>query len=196
MSREKLVWKKKRTQTTKASIFTNHQIHLCLFKLGYDMLALLSGVMYILSGENLAGVYSTTRRLRDQNTTQVDDRQGRAGTLYVWLLHLPPCTEHRTFKREHNNGRWQIFFAVILFGSCPPRHHSWYSHNVSPFPSLLLLDQVHVCLNLLARGRAWTKSYDRKTNKAFFPFIVPCIHAISLIQPFFSGISNSLHRNS
>ncbi len=52
--------------------------------------ALLSSDIYILSGENWAVVYSTTRRLRDQNTTQVDDRQGRAGTLYVRLLHLPP----------------------------------------------------------------------------------------------------------
>jgi hypothetical protein len=46
--------------------------------------------IYILSGENLAGVYSTTRRLRDQITTQVDNMQGRAGTLYVRLLLLPP----------------------------------------------------------------------------------------------------------
>ncbi len=68
----------------------NRHIHLCLFKLEHDGLALLSGVMYILSGENLAGVYSTTRRLRDQNTTQVDNRQGRAGTLCIQLLHLPP----------------------------------------------------------------------------------------------------------
>ncbi len=33
------------------------------------MLALLSGVMYILSGENLAGMYSTTRRLREEHHT-------------------------------------------------------------------------------------------------------------------------------
>jgi len=65
-------------------------VHLCLFKLGHDVLALLSGVMYILSGDKLVGVYSTTRRLRDQNTTQVDNRQGRAGTLCVRLLHIPP----------------------------------------------------------------------------------------------------------
>ncbi len=37
-------------------------------------------------------LYNT--RLRDQNTTQVDNRQGRAGTLYVRLLHLPPCIKH------------------------------------------------------------------------------------------------------
>ncbi len=65
-------------------------MHVCLSKLGYDVLELLPGVIYILSGENLAGVYTATRRLRDQNTTQVDNRQGRAGTLYVQLLHLPP----------------------------------------------------------------------------------------------------------
>jgi hypothetical protein len=43
------------------------------------VLALLSGDRYILSDENLASVYSTTRRRRDQNSTQVDIRQGRAG---------------------------------------------------------------------------------------------------------------------
>ena len=46
------------------------------------MHALLSSVMYILSGENAAGVYSTTQPVRDQNPTQVDNRL-RAGTLYV-----------------------------------------------------------------------------------------------------------------
>ncbi len=57
------------------------------------MLAPLSGDRYILSGENLASVYSTTRRLRDQNTTQVDNRQGRTGILYVRLLHLSSMDE-------------------------------------------------------------------------------------------------------
>ncbi len=76
----------------KASSFTKslNTVHLCLFKLGHGVLALLSGVINILSGDNLAGVYSTTRRLRDQKTTQVDNRQGRAGTLYVRLLHILP----------------------------------------------------------------------------------------------------------
>jgi hypothetical protein len=35
---------------------------LCLFKLGYDVHALLSSVMYILSGENITAVYSTIGR--------------------------------------------------------------------------------------------------------------------------------------
>jgi hypothetical protein len=70
----------------KVSSFPNRHIHLCLCKLGYEVLALLSSDIYILSVENLAGVYSTTQRLRDQNTTQVDNRQGRAGTLYVRFL--------------------------------------------------------------------------------------------------------------
>ncbi len=68
--------------------FPNHHIHLRLVKLRYDVLALLSGDRYILSGENLASVYSTIRRRRDQNNTQVDNRQGRARTVYVRLLHL------------------------------------------------------------------------------------------------------------
>ncbi len=32
--------------------------------------------------------------------------------------------------------------------------------------------------------QGWTISYDSKTNAVFFPFIVPCLHAISLIQYF------------
>jgi hypothetical protein len=47
------------------------------------MHALLSSVMYILSGEILAGVYSTTRRQRDQNTTQVANRLDWARATYV-----------------------------------------------------------------------------------------------------------------
>jgi hypothetical protein len=58
--------------------------------LGYEVLALVYLVILTYSLENFAGVYSTTRRLRDKNITQVDNRQGRAGTLYVGLLHLPP----------------------------------------------------------------------------------------------------------
>ncbi len=69
------------------------------------MLALLSGVMYILSGENLAIVYSPTRRLRNQNTTQVDNRQGRAGNLCVRLLHLPPwCQVYHEEARRGDGG--------------------------------------------------------------------------------------------
>jgi len=64
--------------------------HLCLFKLGYDVHALLSSVMYILSGENITAVYSTTRRRWDQNTTQVANRLNRARATYVRLLHVPP----------------------------------------------------------------------------------------------------------
>ena len=44
----------------------NHLLHLCLWKLGYEVLALISSDIYILSGENIAGVYSSTRRRRDQ----------------------------------------------------------------------------------------------------------------------------------
>ncbi len=98
----------------------------------------------------------------------------------------PPLrhTEHMTSKKEYSKGRSQIFLAVILFGSCPPRYHSWYSHNGSPFHSLLLIELVHVCLYLPKREQGWSKSYDSKTYVVFFPFIVPCIHANTLIQYF------------
>ncbi len=66
----------------------NPHIHLCLFKLGCDVLALLSSVMYILSGKNITAVYPMSRRRWDQNTTQVDNRLNRARATYVRLLHI------------------------------------------------------------------------------------------------------------
>jgi hypothetical protein len=42
--------------------WTNRHIHLCLFKLGYDVHALLSSVIYILSGENITAVYTMSVR--------------------------------------------------------------------------------------------------------------------------------------
>ncbi len=68
----------------------NHHIHLYLFKLGYDVHALLSSVMYILSGENSTAVFPISRRRWDQNTTQVANRLNRARATYARLLHLPP----------------------------------------------------------------------------------------------------------
>ncbi len=69
----------------------NRHKHLCLFKLGYDMHALLSSVMYILSGKKITAVYPMSRRRWDQNTTQVDNRLNRARATYGRLLHVPPC---------------------------------------------------------------------------------------------------------
>jgi hypothetical protein len=40
----------------------NRHKHLCLFKLGYDVHALLSSVMYILSGKKITVVYPMSRR--------------------------------------------------------------------------------------------------------------------------------------
>ncbi len=57
------------------------------------------------------------------------------------VLYTATSAAHRThdIQGEYSKGRSQIFLAVILFGSCPPRNHSWYSHNGSPFHSLLLI---------------------------------------------------------
>jgi hypothetical protein len=68
----------------------NRQIHLYLFKLGCDVHALLSSVIYILSGENITAVFTISRRRWDQNTTQVANRLDTARATYVWLLHVPP----------------------------------------------------------------------------------------------------------
>ncbi len=69
----------------------NHNIHLYLFKLGYDVHVLLSSVMYILSGKNITSMFTISRRRWDQNTTQVANRLDRARAPYVRLLHVPPC---------------------------------------------------------------------------------------------------------
>jgi hypothetical protein len=68
----------------------NRHIHLYLFKLGYDVPALLSSVMYIFSGKNITAMFTISRRRWDQNTTQVANRLERARATYVRLLHLPP----------------------------------------------------------------------------------------------------------
>ncbi len=68
----------------------NRHKHLYLFKLGYDVHALLSSVMYILSGENFTAMFTISRRRWDQNTKQVANRLERARATYVRLLHVPP----------------------------------------------------------------------------------------------------------
>jgi hypothetical protein len=85
-----------------------------------------------------------------------------------------------------HHGKKQSYWATVLqlrwsgrqsrsFYLCPapPRHHSWYSHNGSPCLSLLLIDQVHVRLYLLARGCVCGPNHT---------IIVPRIHASLLIQ--------------
>jgi hypothetical protein len=61
----------------------NPHKHLCLFKIGYDVHALLSSVMYILSGKKITAVYPMSRRRWDQNTTQVANRLNRARATYT-----------------------------------------------------------------------------------------------------------------
>ncbi len=68
----------------------NRHKHLCLFKLGYDVHALLSSVMYILSGKKINAVYPMSRCRWDQNTTEVANRLNRARATYGRLLHVPP----------------------------------------------------------------------------------------------------------
>ncbi len=80
----------------------NCHIHLCLFKQGYDVHALLSSVMYILSGENITDVYTMSRRRWDQNTTQVANRLDRARAMYLQLLHLTLWEEQLAHKHGLN----------------------------------------------------------------------------------------------
>ena len=94
----------------KASSYTNRHIHLCLFKLGYDVHALLSSVMYILSG---AAVYTMSRRRWDQNTTQVDNRLNRARATYVRLLHLPPWFFATLLKDMERGGSYTYSTKIL-----------------------------------------------------------------------------------
>ncbi len=66
----------------------NRHKHLCLFKLGYEVHALLSSIMYILSGKKITAVYPMSQRRWDQNTRQVDNRLDRARATYRRLLHI------------------------------------------------------------------------------------------------------------
>ncbi len=99
----------------------NHHIHLYLFMLGYDVLALLSSVMYILSGENSTAVFTISRRRWDQNTTQVPYRLNRARATYVRLLHLPPWSHVRLYGSMYTNSlgtddRKQNMYIGPIFG--------------------------------------------------------------------------------
>jgi hypothetical protein len=55
------------------------------------MHALLSSVMYILSGENITAMFTISQRC-----TQVANRLDQAGATYVRLLHVPPWYAPRT----------------------------------------------------------------------------------------------------
>ncbi len=97
-------------------VLPNRHIHLCLFKLGYDVHALLSSVMYILSGENITAVYTISRRRWDQNTSQVAHRLDWARATYVGLLHLTPWATPPPPKQSEE----VKIFLVKLLGQCLP----------------------------------------------------------------------------
>jgi hypothetical protein len=50
----------------KAVALPNRHIHVYLFKLGYDVHALLSSVIYILSGEHYCRVHNITTSVRSE----------------------------------------------------------------------------------------------------------------------------------
>jgi hypothetical protein len=98
MRKENYCERRNKLSSRKQVALPNPHIHLCLFKPGYDVLALLSSVMYILSGESIAGVYPMSHIVRHQNSWHVQNRLHRAGTLCVQLLHLPPWLYHQQIK--------------------------------------------------------------------------------------------------
>ena len=69
--------------------------------------------------------------------------------------------------------------------------------TMAPFPSLLLIEQVWVCLYLLARGVGVDPNQmSAKKTQVSALILFFALHATSLVQYFWSGISNSLHRHS
>ncbi len=116
----------------------NRHIHLCLFKIGYDVHALLYSVMYILSGENITAVYTISRLHRYQNSWQVANRLDRAGATYVRLLHVPPWLIYL----------WEIYIYFqersVYFAAAKYVDRSWEYINLS---------QTHECGNLGLRPR-------------------------------------------
>ncbi len=93
--------------------------HLCLFKLGYDVHALISSAMYILSGKKITAVYPMSRRRWDQNTSQVANRLNWAGATYVRLLHVPPWSSQMVWllwpwRKERMEERLRHHFLSSL----------------------------------------------------------------------------------
>ena len=97
----------------------NGHKHLCLFKLGYDVHALLSNIMYILSGQKITAVYPMSQRRWDQNTTQVANRLNRARATYVRLLHLPPWGPY--------SDEWRNSLVLCLL--CEQKEHQLRAMN-------------------------------------------------------------------
>ncbi len=78
----------------------NRHRHLCLWKLGCEVLALLSSDIYIHSGENLAGVYYNTWEIRTPHR-QITGRAGQGHYAYdcsIFLHVIHPGREHPTDK--------------------------------------------------------------------------------------------------
>ncbi len=95
------------------------------------------------------------------------------------------------------DGKKQPYWATVLQLSwsgrqsrssylcpAPPHHHSWYSHNGSPFLSILLKEQEHVCLYLLARGTGVDQIILQQIKRRFLPFYCS-MHTCNLTHSIF-----------
>ncbi len=75
---------------------------------------------------------------------------------YRCTVHSHLCGTKNTWHPRGNivkkDPKSFLLSSYLSYLVLPPRHHSWYSHNGSPFHSLLLIEQVHVCAYLPARG--------------------------------------------
>ncbi len=114
----------------------NHHIHLCLCKLRYKVLALLSSDIYILSGKKMTVLYPMSHILIHQNSWQVDNRLYRAGILCVLLLHLPPWVWQvrggRTSSKsisvfKAGSDPKGIFILTFIFQNCVWKGYPAYS---------------------------------------------------------------------
>ncbi len=139
---EKNYWERRNELSSWRSVaLPNRHIHLYLFKLGYDVHALLSSVMYILSGENITAMFTISRRRWDQNTTQVANRLDKARATYVRLLHVPPWLQQWVFWSRRSNWicrKWRGLFTKGGSLSLREGVRKFFSLNILCFFSSVL----------------------------------------------------------
>ena len=111
-----------------------------------------------------------------------DANQGQHSSFLPHLSVLPllqyRCTVHSHLCGTQNtwHPRGNIVkedpksFLLSSYLGPAPLATSWYSHNGSPFHSLLLIELVHVCLYLPARGTGVEQIIWQQNKCGFLPF--------------------------
>ena len=95
-------------------------------------------------------------------------------------------TQHITSKREYSKGRCQFFFCCHLIWVLPTSPPQLIQPQWPPFPSLLLIEQVWVCLYLLARGVGVDPNQTSAKKRRFLPLYC----SLHYMQPHSFSISD------